>query len=147
MTKEEKARLFNLLKEMKEEGITGNQYDLEELSEYTISADLWSELLREPDVREYRKKEIEIIRESEIFKMIKDSSQSRSVGQSQLMNALGKLGEQDDEDKGPAFIYCYVPLTEEQMEAKNVLPFKISNDFRGMTRKEFMATELREEEE
>jgi len=128
MNDQKKKQLFNLLKSYKQEGLVANQYDLEELSEGNISADTWSELLREPDVQKYIKLEMEVIRNAEVNKMIKDSADSRSVGQSQLLNALTKLDTETQEDKGPAFIYCYVPLTEEQQHAKNVLPFQISTN-------------------
>lgn len=128
MNKEQKSKLFELFKSFQADAITANQYDLEELSEGKIPATQWSEFLREPDVKKYIKQEMEVITSSEIYKMVKDSADSRSVGQSQLINALSKLEGDTDEHLGPAFIYTYIPLTAEQQQATNVKPFNITND-------------------
>lgn len=130
MKSNRKKELFELFKSYQAEAITANQYDLEDLSEGIVPASEWSEFLREPDVKSYIKKEMEVITTSEIHKMVKDSADSRSVGQSQLINALSKLEDSSDENLGPAFIYCYIPLTEEQQHATNVKPFNITNDLK-----------------
>lgn len=128
MKEARKTELFNILKEFKQDGLTANQYDLEEMSEGNIKAQEWSELLREPDVQKYIRNEMEVIRAAEVNKMVHQAADSRSVGQSQLINALSKLEEDDNQDHGPAFIYSYIPLTEEQKHAQNVIPFNISKD-------------------
>jgi hypothetical protein len=53
-------------------------------------------------------------------KLASDVSDSRSVGQAQLINAMQKLTENKTTKEGPAFIYCYVPLAETQRKAPNV---------------------------
>lgn len=121
-----KKQLFDLLKSYKQEGLIANQYDLETLSNGHILAEEWSELLREPDVQKYIRTEMEVIRNAEVNKMVHNSADSRSVGQSQLINALTKLDTEDEVDKGTIFIYSYVPLTEEQTHAENILPFSIA---------------------
>ena len=128
MNAAKKDQLFNLLKSYKQEGLTANQYELEDMSDGNVSSSKWSELLREPDVQKYIKNEMDVIRTAEVNKMVHNSADSRSVGQSQLINALTKLESEEHEDLGPAFIYCYIPLTEEQKHAKNVMPFNITKD-------------------
>ena len=37
------------------------------------------------------------------------------------MNALSKMNDGKTTKEGPAFIYCYVPLSPEQAQAENVM--------------------------
>ena len=61
-----------------------------------------------------------IIRSAAINDMVHKAPDSNSVGQSQLINALGKLDEKATKKEGPVFIYSYVPLNDEQKYAPNV---------------------------
>ena len=61
-----------------------------------------------------------IVRDATINRMVSNAADCNSVGQSQLLNTLGKLAESSEHKEGPAFIYCYVPLNNEQKYAPNV---------------------------
>jgi hypothetical protein len=89
-------------------------------------ANLWKQFLIDPEVSKWVSEEINLIRQSEIKKMIKDVSKSNSVGQAQLMNALAKMEETSNTKEGPIFIYTYVPLSPEQKKADNVV--ELTND-------------------
>ena len=102
------------------EALAMDQYDLEAASNKSYSAQDWAEFLQEPDIRDYIKREMRVIRESSINKIIADAGTSRSVGQAQLISALQKVADDDKEADGPVFIYCYVPLNDQQMHAPNV---------------------------
>ena len=52
--------------------------------------------------------------------MVKGVSDSRSVGQAQLMTTLQKLDEKSTSKEGPIFVYCYIPLSSEQAQAENI---------------------------
>ena len=61
-----------------------------------------------------------LIRTAAINDIIQQAPNSKSVGQAQLINSLIKLEEASSSKEGPTFIYCYVPLNEEQKNAPNV---------------------------
>jgi hypothetical protein len=118
----DKENMFITFKLMGQEALTMSQFDLEACqTETAYSSDEWSAFLMEPDVQEYIKTSMTLIRNAQMNKIIKDSSTSRSVGQSQLLNALNNMSEKDSTTEGPTFIYCYVPLNEEQQFAPNIL--------------------------
>ena len=98
-----------------------NHYDLSIEADGVYSADEWKEFLDNPKTREYIQKEMEIIKSSQLNKIIQEAGSSHSVGQAQLLNTLAKIKDDEKEDNGPTFIYCYVPLNEEQMNASNIL--------------------------
>ena len=105
-------------KTLGKEALSMNQYDLEAVSTQNYSAQDWADFLQEPDIRDYIKREMRVIRESSINKIISDAGTSHSVGQAQLISALQKVADDDKEADGPVFIY--VPLNDEQMYAPNV---------------------------
>ena len=113
---EEMTRLFQ---ELGQEGLTLNHY---ELAEHTEEADpqVWKAFLMEPAISDYIRNEMDLIRSSQLNKMVQESARSRSVGQSQLINALSKMDEKTNRKDGPVFIYCYVPLSPEQEQAPNI---------------------------
>ena len=114
-----KTAMWRIFKSYKEEAITMNHYDFAEETDY--SEDQWLDFLSETDVKEYIDKQLKVIQQAELSKMIKDIGSSNSVGQAQLMNALQKLNENKTIKKeGPTFIYTYVPLTDAQKEADNI---------------------------
>lgn len=106
-------------KALGQEALSMNHYDLYALCP-KYSVDKWLTFLQEPDIQEYIKKEMAIIRTSQVNKLVQESGKSRSVGQAQLLNALQKFDEDEQKADGPIFIYCYVPLNDEQKHAPNV---------------------------
>lgn len=123
----DKSKLLKLLKSFKEDGLTANQYTLELMSDGQVTSEEWAEFLNEPDIKKYIKKQMEIVREANINRMVQSSADSRSVGQSNLINALSKLNQETDNSKDPIFIYCYVPLTKDQEKAPNVLDYDMTD--------------------
>lgn len=117
----DKENMFIAFKLLGKKALAMNHYDLEALSESDYTAEEWKQFLSETDVQEYVKKEMEIIRTSQVNKIVQGSFDSRSTAQAQLLSTLQKMGGDDDKADGPIFIYCYVPLNEEQMHAPNVL--------------------------
>lgn len=108
--------------------ISMNHYDLanlvsKETKEGTLfSPAQWKAFLTDPRVCKYIEAEFEAIKEAELRKIIVDINGSNSVGRAQIINSLSKLLDNDDKiPDGPAFVYCYVPLTENQMKADNIV--------------------------
>ena len=149
LNKTQKEKLWEIFKELGEEAIGSNQYELAELclnldsnliDPKYLASEYWSAFLKEPDVIKYRSSEMQILKESALIKMVANSSDSRSVAQSQLINALQKIESDTDNDKGPAFIYCYVPLTSAQKHAPT------ATELDAQLRKLQTTTELTKEE-
>ena len=61
-----------------------------------------------------------IVKDTELKKMVKGAAKTKSVGQAQLMNAFSKLNENNGLKEGPVFIYTHVPLNNQQIHADNV---------------------------
>ena len=103
------------------QGLTMNHYDLAEVTEFNNPND-WKIFLQNEWVAKYVKDEFNAIQDSELRKLIMNISDSSSVGKAQLINSLQKLLSDNNEDRksGPAFIYTYIPLTEEEKHADNV---------------------------
>lgn len=120
-----KKKLHNqMLKEFKDLGrkaLTMNHYDFAEVTSVNNPQE-WKEFLQIPPVSEYITEEFNAIQDSELRKLIMNISDSSSVGKAQLINAMQKqLKENENSGKtGPAFIYCYVPLNDEEINADNV---------------------------
>lgn len=101
-----------------EEGLRMNHYQLAEATRIP-NALRWREFLLDPRTADYIASEMNIIRSAAINQMVQKAPDSRSVGQSQLINALQKIDEQAQHKDGPVFIYSYVPLSTEQKAAPN----------------------------
>lgn len=114
---------FNDLKkqflELGQEGLYLSHYDLAQET-FCNDPQLWKMFLIDPRIADYIDSEMAIVRNATINKMVSKAADSNSVGQSQLLNTLGKLAESSSKKEGPAFIYCYVPLNQEQKYAPNV---------------------------
>lgn len=119
-------KMFNVFKAMGQVALSMNHYDLEMASNAEYSAEEWKEFLSTLEAQDYIKKEMTIIRTSQMNKIVQESSSSRSVGQAQLLGALQKMDNDDGEADGPVFIYCHVPLNAEQKFAPNV--FEVDED-------------------
>lgn len=118
LTSDEYKELQKYYLELGEEALSLNHY---QLSEQTgVNALKWRAFLQDPRTVDYINTEMSIIRNAAINQMVQEAPHSRSVGQSQLLNALQKIEENTAKKEGPAFIYCYVPLNPEQKHARNV---------------------------
>ena len=119
LTKAQFDECWEVFTGLGEEGLYMNHYQLSQAT--TIhDAIQWKLFLTDPQVVDYISTEMNIIRTAAINDMVHKAPDSNSVGQSQLINALGKLDEKATKKEGPVFIYSYVPLNEEQKYAPNV---------------------------
>lgn len=118
---EEEALMEEAFLALGKRGLTMNHYDLSEATEVNDPAK-WKQFLQNEYVSKYITEEFTAIQDSELRKLIMNISDSSSVGKAQIINSLQKvLNEHAGEKKsGPAFIYTYVPLTEEEKHADNV---------------------------
>lgn len=82
----------------------------------------WKNFLTNPEVADYITQELRLLQQAEMRKMLQDiSKNAKSVGTAQNLTALMKVMGADGGDKeGPAIIYTYVPLTEQELNAPNV---------------------------
>lgn len=119
LTEEEFNKLKKQFLELGQEGLYLSHYDLAKET-FCNDPQLWKAFLMDPRTVDYIHSEMTIVRNATINKMVSNAADSNSVGQSQLLNTLGKLAESSEHKEGPAFIYCYVPLNNEQKYAPNV---------------------------
>ena len=120
MTKTQFEKFKETFANLGAEGLALNHYELATKTEFGTPA-LWKEFLMEPEIKQYINTEAAIIRNAELNKITTDLKGLRSVGQAQLISALTKLEGQNTNPEGPVFIYSYVPLSEDQKEAPNVI--------------------------
>ena len=101
--------------------IAWNHYDLAQKTPIP-DVEVWKEFLMDPDVRDWLAEERGLLQSSELAKLSTDVSNSRSVGQAQLISAMDRINQSNKNDAatGPAFIYTYVPLNAQQQHAPNV---------------------------
>ena len=111
--------LWEIFVSLGKAGLSYSHYDLAAKTKVKNCIE-WKEFLINPKTAEYIRTEMDIIRGAAINQMIQTSPDSRSVGQSQLLNALQKITDDSGKKEGPAFIYCHVPLNEQQKAATNV---------------------------
>jgi len=119
LTKAQFEECWNIFIDLGEEGLYMNHYQLAQATEIP-RAWQWKTFLTDPKVVDYITTEMNIIRNAAINEMVHKAPDSNSVGQSQLINALGKLDEKAVKKEGPVFIYTYVPLNDEQKYAPNI---------------------------
>ena len=121
MNKETKTKLTKLYKALAPESFKMHHYDLAETTNVHDPV-LWKEFLMEPDIQQWKQEELEVINGAELQKLLTGINESNSVGKAQIINALQKvLDNKREEKKGPAFVYCYIPLSEQQEKAENVI--------------------------
>lgn len=105
--------------------VTWNHYDL---AKYTEIDDitLWKEFLQNREVIDWLEEERTILQQYELAKLSTNVSNSRSVGQAQLISAMERINNanRDNTNAGPIFIYTYIPLNTEQRQAPNVHELK-----------------------
>ncbi len=119
LTKAQFEECWNIFTALGETGLYMNHYQLSECTNINDPIQ-WKMFLTDPKVVDYISTEMNIIRTAAINDMVHKAPDSNSVGQSQLINALGKLDEKSTKKEGPVFIYSYVPLNDEQKYAPNV---------------------------
>lgn len=123
MDEEQKAELWEAFKALEQKAIAMNHYDLARIT-HIKDVQLWKKFLTDPEVSSYIDQEAQILTQTELRKLTSDVSDSRSVGQAQLINAINKLNDTKLTKEGPIFIYTYVPLSSSQKQADNVVQLK-----------------------
>lgn len=112
--------LFELFKAHGKTALKCNHYDLVALTG-TGTPDEWKELLQEPEVNDYIRKETELLQAAEFRKILFDvSDKDTSVGKAQLINAMMSVTERQTKKEGPIVIYSYIQPNEQQATAENV---------------------------
>lgn len=119
MDEMQKEQLWEQFKALEAKAISMNHYDLAKITAIK-DVQLWKLFLTDPEVSAYIDQEASILAQAELRKLTADVSDSRSVGQAQLINAMGKIAETKTTKEGPIFIYTYVPLANSQIKADNV---------------------------
>lgn len=119
MDEEQKELLWEQFKALEAKAISMNHYDLARVTAVN-DVQLWKMFLTDPEVSAYIDQEANILAQTGLRKLTSDVADSRSVGQAQLINAMGKIAETKTTKDGPIFIYTYVPLTDSQKKANNV---------------------------
>ncbi len=119
LTKEQYEECKKQFLELGEMAFEMSHYRLA-METYIPDAQVWKAFLMDPRTVDFVNSEMSIIRNAAINEIVKQSPNSKSVGQAQLVNSLMKLSEQATTKDGPTFIYCYVPLNDEQIHAPNV---------------------------
>lgn len=112
---------------LEEKALTMNHYQLAR-DTHIEDPVIWKAFLTDPRVREHIQSEMDIITNSAISEIVKNAPHSNSVGQAHLINSLLKVNETTQIKDGPTFIYCYVPLNEEQKFAPNVQEIELEQD-------------------
>ena len=121
ITPAEIEECWKVLKTFAPKSISWNHYDFAVQTEIA-DVEVWKAFLLNADVREWLDEERALLQDTELAKLTSNVSNSRSVGQAQLISAMNRLNDanKDDAATGPAFIYSYVPLTIDQQHAANV---------------------------
>ena len=117
--RDELETFWGHFKSLQREGLYASHYDLFEKTNYS-TPDIWKEFLLLPEVVEYIRVEMEIIRKAAMNELFANAGDSNSVGKAQHLNAISKYDEDNSVKDGPIFIYTYVPLNSEQEKAHNV---------------------------
>ena len=119
LTDSQYKECWDIFVSLQETALSLSHYQLAQMTDIK-DAIMWKEFLIDPKTADYVASEMQIIRSAAINEMVQKAPSSRSVGQSQLINALQKLDESAAHKEGPVFIYSYVPLNEQQKAAPNV---------------------------
>lgn len=100
--------------------LTKNHYELARESEFPPSE--WKYFLTEPHVADFLRTEQVLLNQIEMNKLTNNiSSNGKSVGIAQNIAALARVSGDSKVKEGPAFVYTYVPLTEREQTAENII--------------------------
>ena len=102
------------------DALTMSHYDLAAKVPNTNLND-WRKFLNESDVEEFVKKEMKLISDAIQKQLITGITEGgdKSVGRAQIITTLDKLNGIETYKDGPVFIYTFVPLDTEQVQAEN----------------------------
>lgn len=115
---EKKEVMLIQYKKLGKDALSMNHYELaDQTSEH--DPEVWKQFLIDPEISAWIRTERVIIQETELSKIVNNAANSRSTGQAQIVSALGKLNEGSTTKDGPVFIYCHVPLNDQEIHAPN----------------------------
>jgi hypothetical protein len=80
----------------------------------------WKKFLLDPRVSAYITEELDMLKKSQVSKLLSEASTSRSTGQAQLLNTLLNQTKVSEKKEGPVFIYTRIPLNDQELGAENV---------------------------
>ena len=81
----------------------------------------WKRFVTNNEVSDYISQELRLLQQGEMRKLLQNiSGNARSVGTAQSLTAMMKFMDTTGVKEGPAMIYCYVPLNEQEIHAPNV---------------------------
>lgn len=102
-----------------EEAMFMNHYEL--AADTGIAPDVWKRFLQHHKVADWMKSEMNVFKQAQMKKLIKKTTtESKSVGTAQMINALSKNMDDTTQKDGPVFVYCYIPLNQDELHAPNV---------------------------
>ena len=105
--------------------LTLNQYDLVAAIGNGYTSDDWIEFFDTPQIKTWYEKQVDTmtrIAKTKALSQLGTNTGYKAVGTAQEFNALTKAmsDKESNINKGPAFVYTYVPLNDEQIQAPNV---------------------------
>lgn len=105
-----------------EDRITMSHFELARETEIT-ELEAWIEFLKDTRVAEAINEELVLFQAAQQRKLIaRATTHDKSVGTAQMINALGKALESNDENKGgTVMIYSYVPMNDKEQNAPNTV--------------------------
>ena len=80
----------------------------------------WVSFLKDPRVTDRVNEELNIYKESQKRKLIaRATTHDKSIGTAQMINALDKVGSDEQAKTGAMMIYSYVPLNAKEAQSPN----------------------------
>lgn len=119
---DEMQEVWNALEDAGDEPFYKTHYELTEYDS-RFTPQQWKLFLSYPQVADYINSEMQIMYQAKLRTLINElNSDTKSTGTPQAINAVHNIIEKGQENKkeGPAFIYCMVPLNEQEIHSPNV---------------------------
>lgn len=111
-----------------------DHYQLHDVSKF--SPIKWKEFITDPRVSAFISEELDLLKKAKVAKMLRNADSNKNVGQAQLLNTLLNQTKSGDRKEGPAFVYCYVPLNDNEIHAENVQVIEDDNSPKSIAYKE-----------
>lgn len=115
----ELLRLQDLFNTVGTRALFMSHYELaDETAESPIT---WKQFLMDPRVSAFIAEEMDMLKKSKVAVMLNQVDTNKNTGQAQLLNTLLNQTKGSDKKEGPVFIYTYVPLNDQEVNAGNVV--------------------------
>ena len=115
---EDLKKLQEAFNDIGPEALHMTHYELAEIS--GDSPIEWKRFLLDPRVTAYIAEEMDMLKKSQLSKLLGSADTNKSTGQAQLLNTLLNQTKGEERKEGPVFIYTRIPLNDEEMGAENV---------------------------